>query len=304
MPDGMMPEAEILEPAEEVGVSQRTILLRRIVGHKGLLVGTSIVLFFILVALFAPIITRHDPYGQDLYHRLQNPVWYADGDWENPLGTDRMGRDYLTRLIYGSRVSLIIGFSAVAISMVIGCTLGIVGGYFRGRIDMMINYLTTVQLSMPVIIVALAIMSLTKGSFLLVIFIIGFFGWTGFAIVTRSTTQQIRSLDYIVAAQAAGCSNFKIIFSEILPNVLPQVIVVATLGIAGAILAETGLSFLGLGVNPPTPSWGLMVNEGKVFMFTKPWVILFPGILIFLLVYAMNMLGDGLRDIISPEGRN
>jgi peptide/nickel transport system permease protein len=189
-------------------------------------------------------------------------------------------------------------------SGVIGTALGVTAGYFGGRIDMIITYLITVRLSMPVVLVALAVVALIGGSLMVVITVLGLLMWNRYAVVLRSATIQIRHADYVVAARAVGCSTIRIIFTEILPNIMNNLLVVATLEMANAILLEAALSFLGMGVQPPLPSWGLMVSEGKDYLFFKPWLITLPGTLLFLLVLAINLIGDGVRDVTAPENRN
>lgn len=197
-----------------------------------------------------------------------------------------------------------IGGLAALISGVIGTAMGVAAGYFGGKVDAAISYLITTRLSMPVVLVALAVASLVGGSLKIVILVLGFLLWDRFAVVTRVATQQIRHAEYIAAAQCIGASTWRIVVSEILPNILNALIVVATLEMAHAILLEATLSFLGLGVPPPEPSWGLMIAEGKQYMFFKPWVIVIPGVALLVLVLAINLLGDGVRDVTAPENRN
>jgi peptide/nickel transport system permease protein len=251
------------------------------------------------------LIAPHDPYDQQLARKLIPPVWHASAKatWAHPLGTDQLGRDYLSRLVYGAQVSLLIGFSAMLISGVIGTLLGMVAGYFGGRTDMVVSFLVTTRLSMPLVLVALAVVSIVGSSLAVVIWVLGLLMWDRFAVVMRSATQQIRAREFVTAAEALGCSTARILFTEVAPNVLNQLIVVATLDMAQAILLEAALSFLGLGVQPPTPSWGLMVAEAKGLMFFDAWLITIPGVALFLLVLASNMLGDGLRDVTAPENR-
>ena len=275
--------------------------LRRALRHGGLLAGTAILAVMILGAVLAPLLAPHDPYDQDLGNRLVNPIWHADGTWVHPLGTDGLGRDYLSRLIYGSRISLLIGFGCALISGVIGSALGVAAGYFGGRVDMAVMFLITTRLSMPVVLVALAAVALVGGSLGVVVWVLGLLIWDRFAVVIRAATQQIRGLEYVTAAQAAGSSTWRILARDVLPNVLDQLLVVATLEVAHAVLLEAALSFLGLGVQPPAPSWGLMVSEAKEHMFFSPWLITLPGVGLFALVLAINLLGDGLRDIAAPR---
>ncbi len=277
--------------------------LTRVLEHPALVIGGGIVVLMILMAIFAPLIAPHDPLMQDITRRTVPPVWMEGGSWHNILGTDQLGRDYLSRLIYGARVSLTIGFLAVAIAGVIGTTLGLLGGYFGGRVDMVVTFLTTARLSLPIILVALAVVAVFGGSIGIVILVLGVLKWDRFAVVIRAATQQIARLDYIQSARAAGASTPYILLREVLPNLAPQLIVIATIEIASAILMEAALSFLGLGVQPPTPSWGLMISEAKSYMFFSFWLISIPGIALATLVFAINLAGDGLRDLISPDGR-
>ncbi len=281
----------------------RAIMWRRARAHVGLIVGGVIVSFFLVMAILAPLYTTGNPYAQDLGKQLIPPVWQEGGSWEHVFGTDNFGRDYLTRLAYGARITLFIGFFAAVMSAVIGSTLGIIGGFWGGRVDAVVVYLTTVKLALPGILIALAVVSIVGGSVLVVTLIIGFLFWDRFAVITRAVTQQVRSHDFVVAAEAIGASRARILVGEILPNVKDQIIVVISLEMAVAILVESVLSFLGLGIQPPTPSWGLMVAEGREFMFFESYLINIPGFSIFLLVMGINLVGDGIRDVTAPEGR-
>ena len=280
------------------------LLRRRVRGHQGMIIGSLIVISVILVALLAPLLSPHDPYQQDLMKRLSPPVRDSRGSWEHILGTDHLGRDYLSRLMYGARISLLIGIGAALISGIIGTIMGVMAGYFGGRVDMVVTFMVTVRLSMPVVLVALAVVAIVGGSLQVVITVLGLLLWDRFAVVMRSSTLQIRSMDYVSAAQAVGCSTSRILATEVMPNVVNNLIVIATIEIAHAIILEAALSFLGLGVQPPLPSWGLMVSEGKDMMLFEPWLITIPGVALFLLVLAINLMGDGVRDITAPENRN
>lgn len=278
--------------------------LRRVVGHRGLSIGAVLLGAIVLAALLAPWLAPHDPYAQDLGSRLIPPLWHANGSWDHPLGTDKLGRDYLSRLLYGARVSLLIGIGAAALSGLIGTTLGVLAGYFGGRTDSAISYVLTTRLAMPVILVALALSALIGTSLKTVILLLGFLIWDRFAVVSRSLTQQLRDAEFIAAAKAIGASTPYILLRELLPNIANALIVVLTLEMAHAILLEAALSFLGLGVPPPLPSWGLMISEGKTYMFFQPWVIVIPGVALAVLVLAINLVGDGLRDLNAPDGRS
>lgn len=278
--------------------------LHRVLGHRGLTLGGLLLLLIVLCAIFAPWLSPHDPYAQEVTQRLIPPFWHDKGGWEHPLGTDKLGRDYLSRLLFGARVSLEIGAVTALVAGLIGTTLGVLAGYFGGRVDAVVSYIITTRLAMPVVLVALATASLVGGSLQVVIVLLGSLLWDRFAIVTRSATQQLRDAEFIAAAKALGASTPYILLRELLPNLMGPLTVVATLEMAHAILLEATLSFLGLGVQPPTPSWGLMVAEGKAYMFFQPWVILVPGVVLALLVLAINLVGDGLRDLTAPDGRN
>jgi peptide/nickel transport system permease protein len=276
-------------------------LLKRIVGNSGTLVGGGLLLLIVLAALLGPVFYPQDPFTQDVTNRIAEPFWNG-GPAIHPLGTDTLGRDYLARLLYGGRISLLIGVLAVSMAAAIGVTLGLVAGYFGGRVDLVVRFLITTRLAMPVVLVALSVVATVGNSLTIVILVLGFLIWDRFAVVARTTAMQVRGIDYVKAARAVGSSHARIIFKEILPNISNGLIVVATVELANAILLEAALSFLGLGVQPPLPSWGLMIAEAKDYLFFSPWLITLPGIALVLLVLAINLLGDGVRDITAPSG--
>lgn len=278
--------------------------VRRALKHSAFLVGCGILLLILLMALIAPLIAPYDPYSQSMANRLVPPIWMDGGTWDHPMGTDGIGRDYLSRLIYGSRISLLIGSVAVVCSGLIGTTLGLLAGYFGGRVDLVINFIIMTRLTLPVIMVALAVVSIVGSSLTVVILVLGLLLWDRFAVVMRSAVMQIRNQEYVDSARALGCSTPYIIVREIIPNIFGSLVVIATFEMANAILLEAALSFLGLGVQPPLPSWGLMVAEGRNYLLFDPWLIMIPGAAIFVLVLSINLLGDGLRDILTPENRN
>jgi peptide/nickel transport system permease protein len=296
--DGVEIAADVAAP------SPGQIMRMRAARHLGLQVGSAILVVTLVCAIFAPLLSPYDPYAQDLARRLVPPVWETGGSWAHPFGTDGFGRDYLSRIVYGARITMIVGFGAALMSGLIGSALGIVGGYFGGRIDAVVMFLINVKLALPGVLVALSLVAIFGGSLTVVVLVLGFLFWDRFAVVLRTATQQVRTNDYITAAEASGATYPLILVREVLPNVMNQIIVVASLEMAVAILVEAALSFLGLGIQPPTPSWGLLVAEGRPFMYFKPYLILLPGIAIFLLVMAINLLGDGVRDITAPQGRN
>ena len=293
LPNSLSPAANPL--------SRRSLMWRRIRRNKALMFGGGILLIMVFLALFAPWLAPHDPYAQDLVNRTVPPFWYPKGSWLHPLGTDQLGRDYLSRMIYGARISLLIGASVAVISGLIGTTMGMLAGYFGGKTDMVVSFVITTRLAMPVILVALATVAILGGSLWVIIAVLGLLKWDRFAVVMRSATQQVRSLEYVAAAQAAGASTLRIILGEVLPNVVPHLIVIATLEAASAILLEASLSFLGLGVQPPLPSWGLMISEAKAYMFFSFWLIAIPGSALALLIFAINLAGDGLHEALTPQ---
>lgn len=262
----------------------------------GTWIGAVIVGLTLIAALFAPWISPHDPYAQDLTRRLLPPFWMEGHNPAHLLGTDQIGRDYLSRLIHGARISMLIGVGVTITSAIIGIAIGVLGGFVGGKVDDAVLFAITTRLSIPVVLVALAVVGLLGSSFTLLVLTLGLLLWDRFAVVARSTTMQVRNLDFVSAAWCAGCSRFHILAREVLPNIASHLVVVATLEIALAILLEAALSFLGLGVPPPLPSWGLMIAEAKEYMFFSPWVIMIPGISLFVLVMGINLLGDGLRD--------
>jgi len=299
-----LPVNEETSLADDLDAQRRQALWRRVRGHRGLQVGALILFVLILVAIGAPWLAPHDPYAQSLAHRLVPPVWESGGSWDYIFGTDQVGRDYLSRLIYGTRISLIVGFGAASVGCLIGVTLGVCAGYFGGRVDSLVSFLLTCQLALPGLLLAMALVFIIGPSLWVVIGIIGGLHWTYYLVVTRTSTLRLRQLDFVAAAKAVGSNRRQILFHEILPNLLNQIIVVFTFEIGIAVLAEAALSFLGVGIQPPMSSWGLMISEGKMAIFHRPWLVVLPGIALFLLVIGANLLGDGLRDVTSPDKRN
>jgi peptide/nickel transport system permease protein len=278
----------------------------RWLSNRGLVIAALVLAVIALLAIFAPLIAPHDPYAQSLDARILPPA-FVDAERADPaylLGTDNLGRDYLSRLIYGARISLLIGFFTMLVSGTIGTALGIAAGYFGGRTDTVVSFLITTRLSLPVVMVALAVVAVLGGSLEVVVLVLGLLLWDRFAVVMRSATMQVRGREYVTAARAIGCSVPRILWSEVLPNVVSGLVVIASYEMAQAILLEAALSFLGLGVQPPLPSWGLMVSEAKELMLFEPWMIMLPGAAICILVLAINLLGDGIRDVTAPEGRS
>jgi peptide/nickel transport system permease protein len=283
-------------------VSARAIAHRWLAPSRlGLAVGASILLASIAIAIGADWIAPHDPYAQGLIRRLRPPVWDARGSVVYLLGTDAFGRDYLSRLIYGTRIALIVGFGAASVAAVIGTALGVVAGYIGGWTDALVRFVINARLAMPAILLALAILQIAGGGLPIVVLVLALTHWDRFAVVTRTVTIQVSRQDYITRARAIGSSTPRIIVRELLPNVLGQLLVIFTYEVAQAIMAATVLSFLGIGIQAPTPSWGLMMAEGRNWMRTNPWLTTLAGLTLMVLILAINLVGDGLRDLLVPE---
>jgi len=299
----MKPILETPTAASEAALRRRRGA-KRALSHPTFVLGAFLLVLIVGVALLAPVLAPYNPYAQNLDNSVVPPIWHDNGTWDHPLGTDNLGRDYLSRVMYGAQVSLLIGFVASLVSGIIGTSLGLAAGYFGGRVDMVVTFLITVRLSLPLVVVALAVVAQVGGSLTVLILVIGLLIWDQYAVVVRAATLQIRSQNFVAAAQAVGSSTPRILWSEVLPNLMNQIIIIASLEMAGAILVEATMSFLGLGVQPPLPSWGLMIAEGKNDMLFDAWLIGIPGACLFLVVLAINLFGDGLRDITAPENRN
>jgi len=278
-------------------------LLRKAIRNLGT-VGSGLVLLGILfVALAAPLLAPYDPNLQELYLRLKPPLGYENHDPNHVLGVDGYGRDYLSRLIYGSRISLLIGASVMLLSGLIGTTVGMLAGYFGGRVDQMLMFVVNTRLALPIFLVAMAVVVVFGPSLHGTILTLGLFLWDRFAVVVRSATQQAVAQDYVLAARSVGCSNGRILLGEILPNIVNVIIVIATVEMAYAILLESALSFLGFGIQEPTPSWGLMLAQARQHLFFDPWLLYIPGAALFILVMAINVFGDSLRDLLGTGDR-
>jgi len=264
--------------------------------------GSAImVLLFVLMAIFAPLIAPHDPYATDLFRRLQPPAWMEGGDWAFLLGCDALGRDILSRIIYGARVSIFIGAAVILVATTIGILAGLAAGYLRGWVDAVISRLVDILLGFPYLIFAIGLMAMMGPGLSNIILALAYKEWVIPCRVVRGETLVTRELEYVEAARALGASRWHIMRKEILPNILSPVIVVATIRMAHVIILEASLSFLGLGVQPPTASWGAMVADGRAFILESWWVSTFPGVAILLLVLAINVASQGLRDAFDPR---
>jgi len=275
--------------------------LRRLWRLKWGLAAALVLLLIVLITLAAPWLAPYNPVEVDIRHRLGPPAWMEGGKTDHWLGTDQIGRDLLSRMIYGGRVSLLIGVTAVAISSTIGVLLGLAAGYFGSKIDWIIMTLINVMLTFPFVLLALAVIAVLGASLINMIFVLGVAGWPIYARVIRAETMALREREFVVAGRALGMSHARIIFGQILPNLVSAITVVATLQIAQVIILESFLSFLGLGVQPPTPAWGNMLGEGRVYMLNSWWIAAFPGAAIFVTTLVINLMGNALRDWLDPH---
>jgi peptide/nickel transport system permease protein len=275
--------------------------LRRLWRLKWGLAAAVVLLLIVLVTLAAPWLAPYSPVEVDIQHRLGPPAWMEGGKTDHWLGTDQIGRDLLSRMIYGGRVSLLIGVTAVAISSTIGVLLGLAAGYFGSKVDWIIMTLINVMLTFPFVLLALAVIAVLGPSLPNMIFVLGVAGWPIYARVVRAETMALREREFVVAGRALGMSHARIIFGQILPNLVSAITVVATLQIAQVIILESFLSFLGLGVQPPTPAWGNMLGEGRVYMLNSWWIAAFPGAAIFVTTLVINLMGNALRDWLDPH---
>jgi peptide/nickel transport system permease protein len=258
-------------------------------------VGLVIVLIAVGAALVGPLLTPYDPSAQELARRLEGPTL------AHPFGLDELGRDILARILSGARISLLVGVAVVSVSTLVGMLLGSTAGYFGGRVDDVISRVIDVLMAFPGILLAIALVAVLGPSLTNVVLALSIIGWVGYARLVRAQALRAREFDFVQAARALGAGSGRIILHHVLPTALPAVVVQATLGMAGAIIAEAALSFLGLGVQPPTPSWGTMLDAGRSHLFDAPHLTIFPGVAIATLVLGFNFLGDGLRDRVDPK---
>ena len=272
--------------------------------NKTAILGLIIITVFILSAIFAPYLSPHDPVGTSLYDQLKPPVWHPTGTWENILGTDDLGRDILSRLLYGARVSLLVSVVSVGIAFIIGTLLGCFSGYYKGIMDSTIMRIMDIILAFPYILLAIVVVAYLGPSLQNAMIAIAITYVPRFARIVRGSVLEECEKDYVSAARAIGASDLRIIFIAILPNCFGPLIVQTTLGFASAILDMAALSFLGLGAQPPTPEWGAMIAKSRALILRASWVMTFPGLAILFAVLGFNLLGDGLRDALDPRLRD
>jgi peptide/nickel transport system permease protein len=294
--DALAVPAPVASPRQEWLVA-----VGRLIRRRTALFGLVVVAVVVVTAVGAPLISPFDPFEQDIGHRLKAPGWRDDGGRAHALGTDHLGRDILARVIYGTRIALIVGVAAVLISGLVGMAVGLVSGYFGGRVDDVFMRLADIQLAFPFILLAIAVIGVLGPSLRNIIVVIGVSSWVVYARIVRSEVLSIREREFVQAAIALGSRDGRVILRHVLPNTFTPWLVVATLDMARVIVIESALSFLGLGVQPPTPTWGGMLADGRVYLSTAWWLATFPGLAILVTVLGINLLGDGLRDTLDPR---
>ncbi len=301
LPPSVATEAVALATSRPRVDSEWVALLRRLVRRRTALFGMLVVLGVLLAAAFAPLVAPFDPLEQDIGQRLREPGWQDAQGRVHPLGTDHLGRDILSRIVFGSRIALVVGLAAVVISGLLGMLIGLLAGYFGGRVDDFLMRLADIQLAFPFILLAIAVIGVLGPSLRNIIIVIGVSSWVVYARVVRGEVLSIREREYVQAAIALGSQHWRVLRHHVLPNTLTPWLVVATLDMARVIVIESALSFLGLGVQPPTPTWGGMLADGRVYLSTAWWLATFPGLAILITVLGINLFGDGLRDTLDPR---
>ncbi|MFD5385770.1 ABC transporter permease [Streptomyces sp. NPDC127074] len=288
-------------PAAAPAGGSRSVVLRTLLRNKLAVLALAVLAVLLIAALFAPLVAPYDPNAQNLLLRLRPPAWQDGGSGAHLLGTDQLGRDMLSRVIYGARVSLLVGAGAALLAGVIGTVAGLASGYFGGWADRVLMRLADVQLAFPALLLALAIVGFLGSGLWYVILVLGFTGWVSYARVVRSEVMSLRTRDFITEARAIGVTDITIMRRHLLPNVMAPLATIGTLHVAAAIVAEASLSYLGLGVPKETVTWGAMLSDGQLYLGTSWWVAVFPGIALMLTSLAINITGDALRDVADPK---
>lgn len=291
-------------PMKSVALGKKVGLPRmwtRATRDRAALFGWVVIILVIIMAIAAPLVAPHDPLQQDISARLKPPFWASGGSLERPLGTDQLGRDILSRIIYGARVSLFVGVTAVSIAGVIGIVVGTVAGYYGGLVDEVIMRIVEVRLSIPLILLLIAVLAIFGPGLRNVILLLALTEWVVYARVVRAEVLSVREREFIEAARSIGVPDARIIALHLLPNVLSSAIVLASVEVGNLIILESTLSFLGIGVLPPTPTWGNMLGEGRDYLLTAWWLATFPGLVLAITVLSINLIGDWLRDWLDPR---
>lgn len=283
---------------------KRGVTFRRLVRSPGGMLGLVLVVLVVLVAILAPVLSPHDPAKQNIVNRLKPPFWAEDGSMEHPLGTDSVGRDILSRVIYGSRISIFIGLAATAASALLGVSLGLIAGFLGGSTDSVVSRVGDVQQAIPFLVLAIAVAAMLGPGLFNLILVLVITTWVTFFRVVRGEVLSVREEQYVLGARSIGASNIRIMLHYILPNVAASIIVIATLLVANMIIFEASLSFLGLGVPSSVPTWGRIVADGREYIADEWWIAFFPGLAILITVMGINLLGDWLREDLDPKRKN
>jgi peptide/nickel transport system permease protein len=294
-------EVADIGPVRPEALTAGRVRVRRLLRLRWGLAAAAGLLLIVASAVLAPWISPHDPLAVNIRHRLGPPAWMEGGTAEHVLGTDQVGRDLLSRMIHGGRVSLVVGVAAVLIASTIGVLLGLSAGYFGGRIDWIITAVVNVMLTFPFVLLALAVIAVLGPSLVNMIIVLGVAGWPIYARVVRAETLALREREFVLAGRALGMGHLRLLFRQIAPNLVSTIVVIATLQVAQVIILESFLSFLGLGIQPPTPAWGNMLGEGRVYMLNSWWIATFPGLAIFVTTLVINLMGNALRDWLDPH---
>jgi len=278
--------------------------VREVVRRPSALVGSILLLLILMTSISFPVLYHTDPLAQDLLGRLAPPVWQSGGTWSHPLGTDNLGRDVLSRLLYGSRISLLVGFTAVFVAEAVGIILGLISGYYGGKTDSFIMRIADIFMAYPFMLLTISVIAVLGPSILNLIIVLGISDWVTYARTIRGSVLSLKKKEYVEASRAIGASHIIIIIRHILPNVISPLLILGTLRVANIIIWESGLSYLGMGVPPPMPTWGRMLAEGRIYITEAWWLVTLPGLAIMFTILSVNLLGDGLRDALDPRLKN
>jgi len=277
---------------------------RELKRSRSAIVGGVLILLIVSTSIAFPLFYRVDPLAQDLMSRLMPPVWQSGGSWAHPLGTDNLGRDVLSRILYGSRVSLMVGFSSVLVAEIMGILLGLFSGYYGGKIDTVIMRVADIFMAYPFMLLTISVIAVLGNSILNLILVLGISDWVTYARTVRGSVLALKEKEFVRAAHSLGTRNRTILRRHIFPNILSPMLVLGTVRVANIIIWESGLSFLGMGVPPPRPTWGRMLAEGRLYITDAWWLVTLPGLAIMMTILAINLFGDGLRDALDPRLRN
>lgn len=298
--ENLLPQQRSRRPLVRMALAVGNELRR----HPSAIVGGVLLLAIMLAAILFPVVWAVDPVAQNLLDRLKPPVWQEGGSWQHPLGTDNLGRDLLARILHGSRISLSVAAASVTLAAISGTLLGLLAGYVGGKTETLVMRAADVFLAFPFMLLTISVIAVLGTSIVNLVLVLGLSDWVIYARTMRGSVLGLREKDFVQASRAVGMSDLRIVLRHILPNALAPILVLATVRTASIIIWESGLSFLGMGPPPPTPTWGRILAEGRVYITDAWWLVTFPGLAIMLTILSINLLGDGLRDALDPRVRN